>query len=147
MKRFKAILREISNYFYLRKVVAKEARNRAEDSRWRMFKLKKNWACIIYTTVSLREEEMGEEELVRNWMAMERMRPINEYLSELGLQEIVFPSIEYIPNSRSYAVVYVPFFQRAHSFMGTLETVFLGVGYWTNCCIIVWERKNMFYRE
>jgi len=128
MKRFKAILREISNYLYLRKVVAKEARNRAEDSRWRMFKLKKNWACIIYTTVSLREEEMGEEELVRNWMAMERMRPINEYLSELGLQEIVFPSIEYIPNSRSYAVVYVPFFKELTPSWVLWRLFFLALG-------------------
>jgi len=61
--------------------------------------------------VSLREEETGEEELVKSWFAMERMRPINDYLMSLGLTEIVFPSIEKIPDSRSYLVVYSPLFR------------------------------------
>jgi hypothetical protein len=44
-------------------------------------------------------------------MAMERMRPINEYMTDLGIHEIIFPSIENIPNSRSYLIVYSPIFK------------------------------------
>ena len=51
---------------------------------------------------------MGEEEVVRNWRAMEAMRPINDYLTTLDFKEIIYPSIEKIPNSRSYLVVYSP---------------------------------------
>jgi len=54
---------------------------------------------------------MGEEEMVQNWRAMEMMRPINDYLTTLGLQEIIFPSIEKIPDSRSYLIVYSPLFK------------------------------------
>lgn len=111
MKRSKLIRREISNYFYLRKVLKRESRSNDPESNWNKLNLRKNWFGRIYTVISLREEDMGEEEIVRNWKAMERMRPVNEYLSSLDLQEIVFPSIEKIPDSRSYLVVYTPIFR------------------------------------
>lgn len=108
MKKLKLIYRELSNYLFLRRVLSREILN--PSSKWYDFKLRKNWFGRIYTVVSLREEDMGEEEIVRNWKAMEMMRPINEYLSSLGLQEIIFPSIEVIPDTRSYLVVYSPIF-------------------------------------
>ena len=104
------IMKEIKNYFFLRRVLNKAA-TETGDSMWKRFNLRKNWYGRTYTIVSLREEDMGEEEVVRNWKAMERMRPINEYLQTLGLQEIVFPSIEQIPDSRSYLIVYSPIFK------------------------------------
>ena len=103
------IYREINNYLFLRKTLKKESEN--PQSEWNKFKLRINWYGRIYTVISLREEDMGEEELVRNWKAMEAMRPINQYLSSLDLNEIIFPSIENIPNSRSYLVVYSPLFR------------------------------------
>jgi hypothetical protein len=109
MKRIKLIYREIANYVFLQKTLQKEITN--PDSLWNKFKLRKNWYGRIYTVISLREEDMGEEEVVRNWRAMESMRPMNEYLTSLDLQEIVFPSIEQIPESRSYLVVYSPIFR------------------------------------
>lgn len=110
MKRARLIFREIRNYFFLRSVLGKESR-KGPDSLWVRYKLRKNWYGRIYTVISLREEEMGEEEMVRNWMAMERMKPINEYLTDLGLHELIFPSIEKIPDTRSYLVVYSPLFK------------------------------------
>jgi hypothetical protein len=109
MNRTKKIFREIKNYFFLRRVLSKESN--APDSRWQTYKLRKNWFGRIYTVISLREEEAGEEEMVKNWLAMERMKPINEYLTDLGVHEIIFPSIEKIENSRSYLVVYSPLFR------------------------------------
>lgn len=110
MKRLKLIVREVSNYFYLRRILRKES-EKGPDSKWLKLNLRRNWYGRIYTVVSLREEDMGEEEVVRNWKAMEMMRPVNEYLTSLDLQEIIFPSIEQIPNSRSYLIVYSPPFK------------------------------------
>ena len=107
MKRFKLIQREIGNYFYLRKILKREA----SSEQWIRFNLRSNWFGRIYTVLSLRDQDMGEEEMVRNWKAMEMMRPINDYLTSLDLQEIIFPSIEPIPDSRSYLVVYTPLFK------------------------------------
>ena len=108
MKKLKLIYRELANYFYLQKVTSKAAND--PNSLWNRYKLRKNWYGRIYTVVSLREEDMGEEEVVRNWKAMEIMRPINDYLTSMDLQELIFPSIEKIPDSRSYLIVYSPLF-------------------------------------
>lgn len=99
-------LKEIKNWFYIRRIVKQE--KKTSDSGWNEFNLRSNWYGRIYTVVSLREEDMGEEEVVRNWRAMEAMRPINDYLTTLDFKEIIYPSIEKIPNSRSYLVVYSP---------------------------------------
>jgi hypothetical protein len=109
MKRLKRIYRELQNYVFLQKVLRKETSD--PTSEWQTFKLRKNWYGRIYTVISLREEDMGEEDPVRNWKAMEMMRPVNTYLTKLDLQEIIFPSIEQIPDSRSYLVVYSPMFK------------------------------------
>lgn len=110
MKRLKLIVREIKNYLYLQKTLKRESSSVDPSHPWNKYNLRKNWYGRIYTVVSLREEDMGEEILVRNWKAMEMMRPINEYLTSLDLQELVFPSIEQVPESRSYLVVYSPIF-------------------------------------
>lgn len=109
MKRLRRIYRELQNYVFLQKVLRKEISD--PTSEWQNFKLRKNWYGRIYTVVSLREEDMGEEETVRNWKAMEMMKSVNAYLTKLDLQEIIFPSIEKIPDSRSYLVVYSPLFK------------------------------------
>jgi hypothetical protein len=108
MKKLKLIYREIANYIFLQRIIRKEIEK--FDSPWKRYGLRKNWYGRIYTVVSLREEDMGEEEVVRNWKAMELMRPINDYLTSLDLQELIFPSIEQIPESRSYLIVYSPIF-------------------------------------
>jgi hypothetical protein len=111
MNRTKLIFREISNYFYLKRVIRRESRNLDPANPWIKFKLRSNWIGRIYTVLNLREEDMGEEILVQNWKATEKMKPINEYLEKLDLQEIVFPSIEKVPETRSYLVVYSPLFR------------------------------------
>lgn len=125
MKKLKLIYREIANYIFLQKTLQKETTN--PDSLWNKYKLRKNWYGRIYTVISLREEDMGEEEVVRNWRAMESMRPINEYLTSLDLQEIVFPSIEQIPESRSYLVVYSPIFRYLTARWVFFRTLFLAI--------------------
>jgi hypothetical protein len=110
VNRSKLIFREIKNYFYLKKVISRESRDPL--SQWKRLNLRANWYGRIYTVISLREQDMGEEEVVKNFKAMEMMRPINDYLTSLDLQELVFPSIEPIPNSRSYLIVYSPLFRQ-----------------------------------
>ena len=125
MKKLKLIYREIANYIFLQKTLQKEITN--PNSLWNKYRLRKNWYGRIYTVISLREEDMGEEEVVRNWRAMESMRPINEYLTSLDLQEIVFPSIEQIPESRSYLVVYSPIFRYLTARWIFFRTLFLTI--------------------
>ena len=139
MKRARLIFHELKNYFFLLRVLNRESRKTGPDSLWVRYNLRKNRFGRVYTVISLREEEMGEEEMVRNWMAMERMRPINEYLTELGLHEIIFPSIEPIPDSRSYLVVYSPLLEET-----TVSWFFWRILFLTGLSFLAIFLKNYF---
>ena len=114
----KKSFRELKNWFYIKRTIREEKRK--PNSMWNTYKLRNNWFGRIYTVLSLREEDLGEELVIQNWKAMEMMRPINEYLTSLDFTEIVFPSIERIPNSRSYLVVYSPLFKHLTAWKVTL---------------------------
>ena len=107
--KIKLIYRELKNWFYIKKIIKREIND--PNTQWHKYNLRSNWYGRIYTVLSLREEDTGEELVVQNWKAMEKMRPINEYLSSLNFQEIVYPSIEKIPDSMSYLTVYSPIFR------------------------------------
>lgn len=109
MGKIRRIFKEINNFFYIKKTIKKESSKLS--GQWKSFNLRSNWLCRIYTVISLSEDQMGEEEIVRNYFAMEKMKEMNEYMSSLNFQEIVYPSIEKIPDSRSYLVVYSPLFR------------------------------------
>ncbi len=110
MKRTRLILREIQNYFFLKKII-KSCKSQP-SSRWNQLNLRNDWLGRIYTVVNLREEDMGEEPFVQDFKATQLIKPINEYLASLDLTEIIFPSLEKIPDSRSYLIVYSPLFKQ-----------------------------------
>lgn len=54
---------------------------------------------------------MGEEDSVQRFKAVQMMLPVNEYIRSLGVEEIVYPSIEQVPGTRSFLMVYSPLFK------------------------------------
>lgn len=102
--------RDIRNYFMIGKIVDRESKLET----WKKFNLRVDWINRIYTVLNLRKEDMGEPELVQKVRLMEIMDPINDYLTTLGLQQIVKPRVEYIPSndpeilSLSWLVVWSP---------------------------------------
>lgn len=108
IKKTKTIFKEVSNFLFIQRTIEKNS----ETDEWQSFNLRHDIANRIYTVISLREEDMGEMEEMKKLKVLDKMRPINEYMTTLGLQEIVMPSIEEIPDTRSYLVVYVPIFNQ-----------------------------------
>lgn len=104
------MFREIRNWLFLKKTVKQEIAK--FDSKWHEYKLRTNWYGRIYTVVNLREEDMGDEVEVQRFKAMEMMRPMNDYLASLDFTELVYPSIESIPETRSFLIVYSPIFNK-----------------------------------
>jgi hypothetical protein len=107
-------LREIRNYFFLRKAVRKAS----ASPEWKKYKLRVNWFGVIYTTLSLREEDMGDDESVKRFKIIMMMQPINEYVASigsedggLGIRELVMPRVEHVPETRSFLITYIPIFQ------------------------------------
>lgn len=108
MKRTKLILREIANYFFLQKTINRESLG---APLWKKFKLRASIWGRIYTIINLRDEDMGDDSEVRRFKALLLMKPINEYMQALDLHELIMPSIEEIPDTRSYLIVYTPLFR------------------------------------
>lgn len=123
IKRTKRVISEIRNFFY---ILSKIDRHK-NTSRWKELKLRSDWIGRIYTVISLREEDMGDSEDVRRFKVLERMRVVNEYLESLGLAEVLVPNITPVENSRSYLVIYNPYFSQL-SYMWLSFNVFLPIG-------------------
>lgn len=97
-------IREVSNWFYIRKIIRKEKKS----NQWKELGLRTGYVSQVYTVVSLKEEDMGEEEMVQRMRVVEKIEPIGKYLDSLGLSEILYPEIVFIPNTRSWLVVFWP---------------------------------------
>jgi hypothetical protein len=102
------VYREVKNYFFILSSIDKNS----GSQEWNNYKLRSDLIGRIYTVISLREEDMGEIEEMRKFRVLERMKPINNYLTSLGLQEVLIPNIQEIDDSRSYLVTYNPYFDQ-----------------------------------
>lgn len=112
MKRFKERifylgLREIINYFY----IGRRARNaQKNDPLWKKLDLRIDWVNRIYTIVNIKEEDVGESDLVKRAKVAELIKPKSIYVgNNLDLKEVVSTYIEQ-KTERSFLVVYIPIF-------------------------------------
>ena len=108
---FKRVIIDIKNYFYIKNIIKKN-KNTVE---WEKYKLRSDWIGRIYTVINLPPEVLYSPDApqeIRPAYILEESKPINEYLTKLNLQEIIFPEINPVEGSISYLIVYSPYFQR-----------------------------------
>lgn len=120
---FKRVITDIRNYFFVRRTI----KNNMGSLEWEKFKLRVDWIGRIYTVINLPPEVIyspDSPEEIRPAFILEESRPLNEYLTNLGLQEVILPEISPIPNSVSYLVTYTPYLRR-FSLRWVLYRVFL----------------------
>jgi len=108
---FKRVIIDIGNYFFVRRTI----KNNMNSIEWNKFKLRVDWIGRIYTVVNLPPEVIyspDTPEEIRPAYVIEESKPLNEYLTGLGLSEVILPEITPIPKSISYLITYTPAFQR-----------------------------------
>ena len=108
---FKRVIIDIGNYFFVRRTI----KNNMNSIEWNKFKLRADWIGRIYTVVNLPPEVIyspDTPEEIRPAYVIEESKPLNEYLTGLGLSEVILPEITPIPKSISYLITYTPAFQR-----------------------------------
>ena len=108
---FKRVITDIGNYFFVRRTI----KNNMNSIEWNKFKLRADWIGRIYTVVNLPPEVIyspDTPEEIRPAYVIEESKPLNEYLTGLGLSEVILPEITPIPKSISYLITYTPAFQR-----------------------------------
>lgn len=105
------ILKEINNYLFLRRVI----RRNKNTTEWNKLNLRLGWFGVIYTVVNLPPEVFEGEEVYYQVFIIEKMKPINEYLASLNLQEIIAPQvvskIKKDEGEFAYLVKYQPLFR------------------------------------
>ncbi len=120
---FKRVVDDIRNYFFVRRTIKKNI----GSLEWTKFKLRVDWIGRIYTVINLPPEVIyspDSPEEIRPAFIIEESRPLNEYLTGLGLQEVILPEITPIPNSVSYLITYTPYLRRL-SLRWVLYRIFL----------------------
>lgn len=111
LTRITRIIREIRNYYFIKRVIRKNKRT----EKWRKFNLRNNWFGTIGTVINLPPEVFSGEEIYYQVYVIEQMKPINEYLESLNLQEIVTPNIESLVDKEegiyAFLITYKPLFR------------------------------------
>ena len=92
---FKRVITDIGNYFFVRRTI----KNNMNSIEWNKFKLRVDWIGRIYTVVNLPPEVIyspDTPEEIRPAYVIEESKPLNEYLTRLGLSEVILPEIFFI---------------------------------------------------
>lgn len=108
------VIREIRTYSQYRGIIKKESQ---DSPNWMKLKLRYDWIGRIYTVVNLPPEVTMSRDFpvdARPAYVFEEIKPVNEYLTRLNLQEVLTPVLTPIDgtNGDSYLVVYYYFFRQ-----------------------------------
>jgi hypothetical protein len=108
------VLKELRTYSQYRNIIKKESQ---DSPNWLKLRLRYDWIGRVYTVVNLPPEVTMSRDFpvdARPAYVFEEIKPVNEYLTKLNLQEILTPVLKPIPetNGDSYLVIYYYFFRQ-----------------------------------
>lgn len=107
------VWKDIKIYRDYLKVIKRESQN---SPIWSRKNLRKDWFGRVYTVINLPPEVIFSADLPkesRPSFVMSEIKPINDYMKSLNLEEIMTLGIQEVEgtNSESYLVVYQYFFR------------------------------------
>jgi hypothetical protein len=108
MFRIFKVLKEISLYREYLKVIKKES---LDSPEWSRLRLRRDWFGRIYTVFNLPPEVTKSPDFpkyARPAFVFDQIKPINEYLTKLSLQELIAPLMNPVEGTdeESFLVVY-----------------------------------------
>ena len=77
---------------------------------WKKYNLRHDWIYRTYTVINATKYEIGDEPVVLQAKIVEKTKPINAFVDSLNIGDLVAVSIEKIPESDSFLLVYYPIF-------------------------------------
>jgi hypothetical protein len=95
---------DVKGYLLVRSVLRKQ-KNAVDFNR---LGLRVDWVNRAYTVINPSEEDKGDSEEVLRIKAQNKMLPIHRYMDKIGLSELVTVSVERVPETNSYLLVYYP---------------------------------------
>ena len=122
----KRLYYDIKAFFILRSEVNKHK----NDPDWARFGLRHDWLYRVYTVINPSPSDKGDDEAMINMKAVDKIAPISKYMASMGLSEIISLSMEKIPNTDSYLVVYYQIYQWFTLWKIISRPIFLGISIW-----------------
>lgn len=101
---FKAF-KELNNYLFLIKTIRKNRKTEA----WKKLNIRHDKLFRIYTVVNLPIEVVDSDNLYHGMWVIEYLKPLNDYLMQLNLAEIISVNTTQI-DKENYLAVYKPIF-------------------------------------
>jgi hypothetical protein len=102
LEKIKLMWLELKAFIYFKRTVKAASKTK----EWNDLQLRYSGNKIA-GIINLREEDMAEEEVVRNFKATIEARKFHEYLADsLDFKEIVYPHMRHIEDTRSYLILY-----------------------------------------
>ena len=138
MFRLLKVIKEIRLYREYRKIIRKEE---LDSPKWAKANLRRDWVYRIYTVINLPPQvtmssDFPEES--KPSFVISELKPINEYLKYLNLQELLTMSIEPIDETQnnSRLIVYQYIFRQLSwvwifSFLVQISLIILLIVYWS----------------
>jgi hypothetical protein len=137
MLRIFKVLKEIKLFREYISVIRKES---LDSPEWSKLKLRKDWLGRIYTVINLPPEVTQSPDFpryARPSFVFDQIRPINDYLTKLSLQELIAPLINPIKGTdeESFLVIYTFVFRNITllwilRFLIELVGIYLTVSNW-----------------
>ena len=114
MFRIFKVIKEIRLFREYLKVIRKES---LDSPEWSRLRLRKDWFGRIYTVINLPPEVTKSPEFpkyARPSFVFDQIRPINDYLTKLSLQELIAPLMNPIEGTdeESFLVIYTFVFRQ-----------------------------------
>lgn len=114
MFRIFKVIKEIGLYREYLKVIKKES---IDSPEWSRLRLRKDWFGRIYTVINLPPEVTKSPEFpkyARPSFVFDQIRPINDYLTKLRLQELIAPLMNPVEGTdeESFLVIYTFVFRQ-----------------------------------
>jgi hypothetical protein len=119
-------------------ILRKEVRKHRVSPDWAKYNLRHDWLYRIYTVINPLPGDKGDDAQMVEMKALDRAAPINRYIMSMGLGEIVSLSMEKIPDTDSYLIVYYQIYKwfspwRVISRLALLTAAGLTINYfWKN---------------
>jgi hypothetical protein len=112
MRQIKLLWYDITGYLKVRKIVRKHKK----DVDFAQHNLRNDWVNRVYTVINPSESDKGDSPEVIQIKAQEKILKVHKYIDNIGLGPYVSVSVEPIPETNSYLLVYYPLFNVLSTF-------------------------------
>lgn len=134
-------LRDIRNFLIIRKAIKKVKKS----DGWKKHNFRCDWYCRIYTVINPTPSDNGDSVEVLKIKVLEKAKAYHSFIDNMKISDLVFTSLEHIPDSESFLLVYSPIMNYWTTWRFIKFLFFTILGVLLSSKIIEWGEKLINY--